>query len=71
MKIEVPKPPRTEYGQTELAIEIAFGELLDAAFYCGLRINRPMGFMYLPTQKMTRDFQDACRAILAALKKPE
>jgi hypothetical protein len=70
MKLTITKE-RSEDDRIQFAIETAFGELLDAAFYEGLSINRPMGFMHLPTQKLNTDFQDACRAILAALKKPK
>ena len=67
MEIEVPKPEMTDYGRAQIATENAFGALVSTARKMGLDVSPVMGLMYLPTQEMTRDFQQACRTILLAL----
>ena len=57
----------TDSGKANIATEQAFKALLDGAVNLKLPIDRPMGLMYLPTAELTRNFQLACRAILAAL----
>jgi hypothetical protein len=66
-EISVPKPQQTDYLKTEEATEQAFITLITAATKMGLKITPPMGLMYLPDQAVTRQFQDACRAVLASL----
>jgi hypothetical protein len=69
MDIEVPKPEMTDYGRAQFATEVAFTTLVKEANALGLFIRPypPMGLMYLPDQALTRNFQEACRAILLAL----
>ena len=67
MNIEVPQPEMTDYSKVNFATEVAFNALLKEAKTLGLQVAPVMGLMYLPTQELTRQFQDACRAILLAL----
>ncbi len=69
--IDVPKPMMTAYGRANFATECAFTELLQQAKDAGLQVAPVMGLMYLPTQELTAQFQQACRAILLALTPPE
>lgn len=66
-EIEVPKPEMTDYAKVRTATEIAFGTLLSEAKRLGLPVLPAMGLMYMPTQEVTRQWQEACRAVLAAL----
>lgn len=50
------------------ATEVAFGALVQAAKLRGIPVGPVMGLMYLPTADLTRQFQEACRAVLDALK---
>ena len=66
--INVPSlPDETPYEKDSVAIEIAFGALVSEKN--GLNLNPVMGLMYLPTQELTRNFQQACQAILDSLRK--
>ena len=68
MDIKLPKEPGpTDYGRAQFATEVAFGSLLGQAKKQGLDVAPTMGLMYLPTQELTRNFQNACREILLAL----
>jgi hypothetical protein len=67
MPVEIPEPGMTDYGRAQFATEIAFGALLRQAESMGLEVVPVMGLMYLPTQDLTRRFQEACRDILLAL----
>lgn len=67
MTIKVPKPEMTDYERARFATEVAFNELVKQAKAMGLQISPVMGLMYLPTQALTRQFQDACKAVLLAL----
>lgn len=67
--VPVPVPAMTDYEKENFAIETAFSEMVNEARDLGLRVAPATGLMYLPTQKLTRDFQDAGRAILRALAK--
>jgi hypothetical protein len=66
--IKVPKPEITAEGAEDCAIEEAFGALIAAAQVQGLPVRSPLGLVYLPTEQLTRSFQQACRDILTALK---
>ena len=66
MDITVPQPAKP--NPVAFSTEIAFNALVNEAIKLGLRINKPMGLLYLPTQELTRNFQDACKAILVALQ---
>lgn len=60
--IHVPKPASTPEGKEQFAIEVALNALLEKA-------GAPrIGLLYLPDQELTRNFQEACRAILSALQ---
>lgn len=61
------KPPRSDYAKAQIATEDTFDELILRAKRQGLALAPCMGLMYLPTQELTRAFQDACRGILMAL----
>lgn len=67
MKIDVPQVTKTDYLRAEEATDNAFSALLTEAKARGLTVAPVMGLMYLPTQDLTRNFQEACRAILMAL----
>lgn len=71
MEIKVPSVIQTDYSKQNFAIEVAFNTLLAEAKNQGLSINPVMGLMYLPTQELTRLFQQSCRDILAALSVQE
>lgn len=68
MEVNIPKPEMTDYQRVEIATENAFNALVDEAVKIGLPVVKPMGLMYLPTQELTRQFQEVCRAILESLK---
>jgi len=70
-EISVPKPEMTDYGRAQFATEVAFGQLIESAKKVGMNVAPVMGLMYLPDQKLTRDFQEACRVILLALTPKE
>lgn len=57
----------TDYGKAQVATENAFGTLIKVAREMGLDVSPVMGLMYLPSQELTRNFQEACKAILLAL----
>ncbi len=61
---------QTDYGRGQIATEEAFNELVKQAKALGLDVSAVMGLVYLPTEQLTRDFQQACRAILLALTPP-
>ena len=65
--IEIGKPEMTDYAKVNFATEVAFTALLKQARDLGLPIGPVMGLMYMPDQKDTQNFQEACRAILKAL----
>lgn len=70
--INVPQDDKTltEDQITEVATENAFNFLVRIARDMGSSVITPMGLMYLPTQKLTQDFKDACKNILDALQPP-
>lgn len=68
IEIAVPKPQMTEYSAINFATEVAFNSLVASAGK-HVDLNPVMGLMYLPDQDLTRQFQEACRAVIAALKK--
>lgn len=68
MDIKIPKPAMDDAAKANFAIEVAFTALIDQAKKLGLQLNPVMGLMYLPDQAVTRQFQDACRAVLSDLK---
>ena len=68
--INVPKPEMDDYAKVNFATEVAFNTLVAEAKKLGLDIAPVMGLMYLPEQKLTSDFQDACRAILKSIQMP-
>ena len=55
------------YGKINVATECAFGTLLSIAKKLELNPLPVMGLMYLPSQEVTRQFQEACRAVLASV----
>lgn len=63
------KPPRmpNDYARAEVATENAFRTLIQVAKEVGLEPAPVMGLVYLPEQKLTEDFKEACRAILMKL----
>ncbi len=66
--IEIPTQlEMTDLGKVDFATECAFGTLIQEAKHLGLTLNPVMGLMYLPDQATTRQFQEACRAVLKAL----
>ena len=68
--IDVPKPEMSDYEKKNFATEVAFTSLFTEAKKLGLNISPVMGLMYLPTEKMTSDFQTACAAIIDGLLLP-
>lgn len=71
MKIAVPQPVVDDYAKVQFATEVAFTALVKQAKDSGLNVSTAMGLMYLTTQELTRNFQEACRAILTALTIPK
>jgi hypothetical protein len=70
LTIQVPEPELTPIDKLNFATEVAFSSLLKQAAELGL-ISTPVstvGLMYLPVQAVTRQFQEACRAVLALLE---
>jgi hypothetical protein len=68
MIINIPEmTPMEDYAKVQFATEVAFGQLLAEAKKLGLPLNPVMGLMYMPTQDVTRQWQEACRAVLDAL----
>jgi hypothetical protein len=65
--IHVPEPVMTDDQRISIATELAFDSLLHSARRSGLSIGPVMGLMYLPSQEATRQFQEACRAVLSLL----
>lgn len=66
--VEIPdRPPMTEYSKVNIATEEAFTFLLTQAKSLGLSLNPVMGLMYMPKQETTRQFQEACRAVIHEL----
>ncbi len=65
--IKVPKAEMTDLGRANFATECAFAKLLEEATHLGMKLSPVMGLMYLPDQATTRQFQEACRAVLEAL----
>jgi hypothetical protein len=66
--IKVPHVELDEYSKTNFATETAFNELINESRKLGLPLDPVMGLMYLPSQEVTRQFQEACRAVLSLLK---
>ena len=62
-----PTPPMDAYGKQVFAIEVSFTSLLNEAQQLGIPLLPVVGLMYLPDQSVTRQFQEACRAVLASL----
>lgn len=60
----------SDYEKARVATEFAYGALIDRAQKSGLDVLPVMGLMYLPTQELTYEFQEACRKILMALTPP-
>lgn len=67
MQIKAPAPEMTDYEKVQFSTEVAFNALVKQARDMGLSVAPVMGLMYLPTEKLTSDFQQACKAILIAL----
>lgn len=61
----------TDYAKIQFATEVAFSSLIDQGKKLGLPLNPVMGLMYLPSQEVTRQFIDACRAVLASITIPD
>lgn len=57
----------TNLSKANFATECAFGALLKEATHLGMELSPVMGLMYMPEQATTRQFQEACRAVLEAL----
>lgn len=71
MNINIPNQVEmTDYEKVNFATEVAFNTLLVQARQRGLSIEPVMGLMYLPEQKLTSDFQAACRSIIKSLIHP-
>jgi hypothetical protein len=70
-QIERPKrakqPEPTPMGKANFATEVAFKSLIEQASALGISLHPVMGLMYLPDEAITRQFQEACRAVLEAL----
>jgi hypothetical protein len=58
-----PIPELSDYEKINYATEVAFGALLEQARSLGYPLSA-MGLMYLPDQAITRQFQEACRAVI-------
>lgn len=51
----------------EFATELAFKSLVRNARAQGLNLPEVAGLVYLPQQEVSRQFQDACRAVILCL----
>jgi len=71
MEIAMPEPKMSDYERANFATEVAFNVLTKQAKTLGLPMLSVMGLLYLPTQELTRNFQEACHAILLALTPKE
>jgi len=74
MAIEVPTPdmpPPGEGEKIDFATEVAFNALLADLKKNGVIPTwlAVMGLMYLQDEAVTRQFQDACKAVVDCLKK--
>jgi hypothetical protein len=69
MEVKVSKIEQTPYGNLQFATEVAWAALVDRAIQDGLlsKGDRPNGLMYMPTQGVTQQFKNACRAVIADL----
>jgi hypothetical protein len=67
---KVPQPELNDYARAAFATECAFNTLVKQAKDMGLEVLGVNGLMYLPTQELTEQFKEACRAILLALTPP-
>ena len=61
------RPEQTPLSKVNFATEVAFNTLVEEANKQGLAVGPVMGLMYLPDQAITRQFQEACRAVLKSL----
>lgn len=57
----------TNYEKGQFATEVAFKAMREAAEKVGLPLWPSMGLMYLPTQAVTVQFQNACTAVMKDL----
>lgn len=60
---------QTPYGNLQFATEVAWNALVDRAIKDGLlpKGDKPNGLMEMPTQQVTQQFKDACRAVIKDL----
>jgi hypothetical protein len=68
--INVPKVEESTNGKIDIATELAFGCLITSSRSQQLEVLPVMGLMYMPKQETTRQFQEACRVVLAELGVP-
>ena len=65
MDVNIPTPAMTPQKAANYCIEVAFEELvMAAARKFGDQIKPSMGLMYLADLNVTKQFQEACRAVL-------
>jgi hypothetical protein len=64
MDVNVPTPVMTPQKKANLCVESAFDELLTVAFKHFEGMKSTMGLMYLSDRDVTKQFQEACRAVL-------
>lgn len=67
MTVDVPQPEMSDAEKVNFATETAFAELIRQAANQGLNLLPIPNLMYLPSQEVTQQFQDACRAVLELL----
>lgn len=65
--VDVPKPQRSLAASIDIAVEMAFNALINTAQKEGINLSRPMGLMYLETEKLTEDFKEACHNIMTSI----
>jgi hypothetical protein len=60
---------QTPYDNLQFATEVAWAALVDRAIQDGLlpKGDKPNGLMYMPTQGVTQQFKNACRAVIKDL----
>lgn len=66
--IHVPSPVMSEHKKEEIATEESFNALLNSLRKHDVKLKPVMGLMELPSQELTRQFQEACRAIIDMLR---
>jgi hypothetical protein len=70
LEVDVPAVELDDHEKENFAIESAFMTLVQKAVKQGLPVRDMECLMYLPSQDVTQQFKEVCRAVLACLTKP-